>query len=55
MLDQINTKQNAKPIFTFDFSTFCTKLPHKNLVKVLFDLTDFGFNRDPKKKKLTFP
>ena len=43
-LDQINTKQNAKLISTFDFNTLYTKLPHKDLLKVLFDLTDFGFN-----------
>ena len=35
-LSQINTKQNAKLISTFAFSTLYTKLPHKDLAKVLF-------------------
>ena len=37
-LDQVNTKQNAKPISPCDFSTLFTKSPHKDLVKVLFYL-----------------
>ena len=53
-LDQINTKKNAELIFNFDFSTLYAKLPHKNLLKVLFDLVDFGFNGGSKKKKI-FP
>ena len=49
-LDQINTKLNAKLISTFGFSTLQKNIPHKDLLKVLFDLTDFGFNGRPKKK-----
>ena len=50
MFDQTNTKQNAKPLSAFDFSTLYTILPHKNLLKVLFHLNDFGFKGDSKKK-----
>ena len=53
-LDQVNTKHSAKLISTFDFNTLYTKLPHKELLKKLFDLTDFGFN-EGSKKKLKFP
>ena len=45
-----NTKQNAKLTSIFDFSTFYTKLSHKDLVKVLLDLIDFGFDGGSKKK-----
>lgn len=48
-LDQINTKQNAKRISTFDFSILYTNLPHKDLSKVLFDLIGFCFNESFKK------
>ena len=48
-LDQINTKQNAKRISTFDFSILCTNLPQKDLSKVLFDLIGFCFNESFKK------
>ena len=48
-LDQINTKQNAKLISSFDFSTLYTKLPQKNLVKEPFFI-DFGFYGNSKKK-----
>ena len=37
-LDQINSKQNARLISTFDFSTLYIKLPHKDLLKVLFGI-----------------
>ena len=40
-LDQVNTKQNAKPISPCDFSALYTKSPHKDLVKVLFYLINF--------------
>ena len=53
-LDQMHTKQNAKPISTFDFSTLYTKSPHKDLIKVRFHLTDFGFD-GRSKKKFIFP
>ena len=46
----INTKQNAKLTSIFDFSKFYTKLSHKDLVKVLLDLIDFGFDGGSKKK-----
>ena len=49
-LDQTNTNQNERFIFIFDFSTPYTILPHKDLLKVLFDLTDFDFNGGSKKK-----
>ena len=40
-LDQINNKQNAKRIATFDFRTIYAKLPDKELLQVVFDLTEF--------------
>ena len=40
-LDQINNKQNAKRITTFDFRTIYAKLPDKELLQVVFDLTEF--------------
>ena len=49
-MDETNTKQNAKRVSTFDFCTLYTKLPHKDLIKVIFGLIDFGFNRGSKKK-----
>ena len=36
-LDQRNTKNNARCISAFDYSTPYTKLPHKDLLKVLLD------------------
>ena len=53
-LDQINTKQNAKRISTFDFSILCTNLPQKDLSKVLFDLIGFCFNESFKKSDFLF-
>ena len=35
----------------FDFSILYTKLSHKDLIKVLFDLINFDFNRSSKKKR----
>ena len=49
-LDQINIKQNANFVSTFDLSTLYNKLPQKDLLKVLFDLIDFGFTGGSKKK-----
>ena len=48
-VDQINT-ENTKRISTFESSTLYAKLPHKDQLKVLFDLIDFGFNGGSKKK-----
>ena len=42
-LKEINAKRKAKKISTFDFSTLYTKLPHKDLIKVLQDLVEFVF------------
>ena len=42
----------AKLISTFDFSIIYIKLIHKDLVQVLLDLTDFGFNGDSKKNQV---
>ena len=53
-LDQTNTKKNAKLISAFYFSTLYNKLPHKDLLKMLFDLIDFGLNGGPKKKNRFF-
>ena len=43
-LDALNLKKNAKDISTFDFSTLYTKLPHKDLIKVLHEIINFVFN-----------
>ena len=42
----------AKLISTFDFSIIYIKLIHKDLVQVLLDLNDFGFNGDSKKNQV---
>ena len=38
-----NEEINAKCISTYDLSPFYTKLPHNNLLDVLFQLNDFLF------------
>ena len=43
-LDVINTRKKAKDISTFDFSTLYTKLPHRDLIKVLNSHIDFVFD-----------
>ena len=52
-LDQINNKQNAKRIATFDFRTTYAKLPDKELLQVLFDLNEFVLI-EAKRKYLIF-
>ena len=42
-LDQINMKKNAKSLYTFDFSTLYTTIPHKLLIKVLSDIIKLVF------------
>ena len=42
----------AKLISTFDFSIIYIKLIHKDLVQVLLDLNDFGFNGYSKKNQV---
>ena len=43
---QVNSKrmQNSLLLATFDFSTLYTILPHKDLLKVLFDLIEVLFD-----------
>ena len=43
-LDVINTRKKAKDISTFDFSTLYTKLPHRDLIKVLNSHIEFAFD-----------
>ena len=43
-LKELNKKDNAKIISTFDFSTLYTKLPHADLIRVLNELIEFVFN-----------
>ena len=50
MLDQINTKQDAKLMDTFDFRALFTKLPHRDLLDVLLDLIGFVFDGGSKKE-----
>ena len=42
-LQKLNSRNNAKTIATYDFSTLYTKIPHKLLKQVLHELTDFCF------------
>ena len=49
-LNIINTKQNAKLISTFEFSTLYTKLPQKDLLKVLFHLVNLVLIEAHRKK-----
>ena len=37
------TKKNAKQISTFDFSTLYTKIPHDELLDILYKVVDFVF------------
>ena len=43
-LNVINTRKKAKEISTFDFSTLYTKLPHNDLIHVLYYILDFCFD-----------
>ena len=43
-LTALNRRGKAKCISTFDFSTLYTKIPHKKLLFVLNEITDFCFN-----------
>ena len=42
-INKLNTRNNAKSISTFDFSTLYTKIPHQKLLDVLNGLVDFCF------------
>ena len=42
-IKKINKRQNAKQIRTFDFSTLYTKIPHDNLLDILYKVFDFMF------------
>ena len=48
-LNKLNTRNRAKYISTFDFSTLYTKLPHNKLESVLHHLIDFCFDGGTKK------
>ena len=43
-LSKLNKEKRAKEISTYDFSTLYTKLPHIDLVTVLYKLIEFVFN-----------
>ena len=43
-MKKLNTRNKARSITTFDFSTLYTKLPHDKLLDVLHKLIDFCFN-----------
>ena len=42
-LKKLNTRNNAKRISTYDFSTLYTKIPHNKLKDVLNEITEFCF------------
>ena len=42
-IQKINKRNNAKQISTFDFSTLYTKIPHDELLEVLYNIVDFVF------------
>ena len=48
-LNVINTKKKTKEISTFDFTTLYTKLPHNDLLRVLYSLIDFVFDGGTRK------
>ena len=47
-LKRLNIRSKARNISTFDFSTLYTKIPHKKLLEVLNEITDFCFNAGTK-------
>ena len=42
-MDNLNAKNKARQISTYDFSTLYTKIPHDKLKQVMNELTDFCF------------
>ena len=40
----LNKRDRADTLITFDFLTLCTKIPHKKLSKVLYELIDSCFD-----------
>ena len=48
-INRISSKDNAKRISTYDFSTLYTKIPHGELLDVLNKLVDFTFNNNNRK------
>ena len=49
-MDRINLKKNAKSLYTFDFSTLYTTIPHKLLIEVLSNIIKFVFKSNSNKK-----
>ena len=49
-IHSLNTRNKARSIMTFDFSTLYTKIPHDKLIFVLNELTDFCFKGCPSSK-----
>ena len=49
-MDNLNLKNKAKRISTYDFSTLYTKIPHDKLKQVMNELTDFCFKGCPDSK-----
>ena len=49
-MDRINLKKNAKSLYTFDFSTLYTTIPHKLLSEVLSNMIKFVFKCNSDKK-----
>ena len=43
-LNRLSSKNRAKSIATYDFSTLYTKIPHDKLLSVFKEITDFCFN-----------
>ena len=42
-INQFNKRKNATQISTFDFSTLYTKIPHDELLDILYKVVDFVF------------
>ena len=42
-IEKLNSRNSAKSIKTYDFSTLYTKIPHQKLLDVLSELVDFCF------------
>ena len=43
-IKSFNKRYNSYTIMTFDFATLYTKIPHKKLLKVRYNLIDFSRN-----------
>ena len=43
-VNKLKKREAEKSMSTFDFSKLYTKIPHCNLLYILYEITDFAFN-----------